>query len=144
MSRYFLIRRNIWNALRKSLEGGLELVAAFVRDEVESVQCRQETSSMMTNILDLIDEELARLQQVRGILSQNTGAASYTAPAKRGRKPATVVKAMPAKAPKKRKLTPEGRARIAEAVKRRWAAAKAVPKGTAAKKAAAKKSEVPF
>jgi hypothetical protein len=64
------------------------------------------------NILKLIDAEIARLQQVRSLLSQ-TRVVSATQ--------TTRAKSNPGK---KRKLTPEGRARIAEAVKRRWAAAK--------------------
>ncbi len=77
----------------------------------------------MTNqtIIDQIDAEIARLQQVRTLLL------GTTIPAKRGRgenqlfalsSPSRSVK-------KKRNLTPEGRARIAAAVKKRWAKQKA-------------------
>jgi hypothetical protein len=67
----------------------------------------------LDSILAELDGEIARLQQARALLSD--------APAKRGpgRPPTSDA------APKKRRnLTPEGRARIAEAVKRRWAKAK--------------------
>lgn len=62
-------------------------------------------------ILKQIDSEIATLQSARSLLA-GTGV-------KRGR-PAKVSKGPK----KKRNLTPEGRKRIAEAVKRRWAAQK--------------------
>jgi hypothetical protein len=61
------------------------------------------------DILVEIEAEISRLQQARDLLS------GVTVP-KRG-----AVKGKSASAPKKRKLTPEGRKRIAEAMKRRWA-----------------------
>ena len=61
------------------------------------------------DILAQIDREIAQLQQARALLA-GTGKAAKAAPAA-GRKAAK----------KKRNLTPEGRKRIAEAVKRRWA-----------------------
>jgi hypothetical protein len=64
-------------------------------------------------ILLEIDAEISRLQQARALLSGDT--AKRRGP---GRKKAVVASAA---APKKRKLTPEGRKRIAEAMKRRWA-----------------------
>lgn len=72
-----------------------------------------------------IDDEIARLQQARTLLS---GAAS-PATKKRGR-PAGAVKAVAAGRPvkKKRKLSPQGRARIVAAAKARWAKAKAAAK----------------
>jgi hypothetical protein len=75
----------------------------------------------LKDILSEIDAEIARLQQAKSLL-----AGSGTPAAKRGwpKKSALAVSsAKPAK--KKRNLSPEGRARIAEAVKRRWAAQKA-------------------
>ncbi|MGA9461586.1 MAG: hypothetical protein WBV28_02275, partial [Terracidiphilus sp.] len=54
-----------------------------------------------------IDREIAQLQRARALLN---GGSSSTAAAL-GKKSAR----------KKRRLTPEGRKRIAEAVKRRWA-----------------------
>jgi hypothetical protein len=69
----------------------------------------------LTGILAEIDQEIARLTQARGLLSDGTVVKHWP-----GRpKPLTaVVKA----AKKKRNLTPEGRKRIQEAVIRRWAA----------------------
>jgi hypothetical protein len=81
-----------------------------------------------------IDAEIAKLQGIKATLSGLSTAATVSGPAKSGRrgrpkgsknsaKPATAAKAAkvakPAKA--KRKLSPEGRKRIAEAMKRRWA-----------------------
>jgi hypothetical protein len=69
----------------------------------------------VSEILDQIDREIAQLQQARKLLA---GKAASTP--KRGAPVAAAAK--PAKKrKKKRNLTPEGRKRIAEAVKRRWA-----------------------
>jgi hypothetical protein len=72
----------------------------------------------IANLLPLIDAEIATLKQARALLS------TADAPAKRkpGR-PAKPIQKM------KRKLTPEGRARIAAAVKARWAKQKKAAKG---------------
>lgn len=64
----------------------------------------------VSEILAQIDREIAQLQQARALLSG-------TRAAKTGKAGSA---ARPAKK-KKRNLTPEGRRRIAEAVKRRWA-----------------------
>ena len=64
----------------------------------------------ISEILAQIDQEIAALQHARAVL---TGGVPPTG------SPAGVRKAF--KQPKKRRLTPEGRKRIAEAVKRRWA-----------------------
>ena len=75
-------------------------------------------------ILATIDHEITQLQRARALLS---GGAAPSAKKTGGRpKKATAAVAPLAKpARKKRKLTPEGRKRIAEAVKKRWAAQKA-------------------
>jgi hypothetical protein len=62
-----------------------------------------------TEIIQTIDAEIARLEQARAVLN------GHTAPAKRGRPKATAM----AKPPR-RKISPEGRARIAAAQKARW------------------------
>ncbi len=67
----------------------------------------------VTEILAQIDREIAQLQQARALLS---GSAQ---PARRYASAASPAGKKAAK--KKRNLTPEGRKRIAEAVKRRWA-----------------------
>jgi len=79
--------------------------------------------------MELIDEEIMRLREARALLA----AAAATAP-RRGRPKKQVADpglSKPVK--KKRRLSPEGRARIAEAVKRRWARwkSKARPNETA-------------
>jgi hypothetical protein len=66
----------------------------------------------VSEILAQIDREIAQLQQARALLGGG--------PVKTPKKTAAVPAAKkPVK--KKRNLTPEGRKRIAEAVKRRWA-----------------------
>ena len=76
------------------------------------------------DILAELDREIARLQQARTLLGGE-------AVKKRGpnKKKAAVAKP----APKKRKLTPEGRKRIAEAMKRRWAERKKLAAAKVAK-----------
>jgi hypothetical protein len=68
----------------------------------------------VSEILAQIDREIAQLQHARSLLGG--GAAAKT---KRG--PGRPPKKTAVKKKKKRNLTPEGRRRIAEAVKRRWA-----------------------
>ena len=62
-------------------------------------------------ILAEIDREIAQLQQARTLLAGAVAQTGKTAVSIAARKPRK----------KKRNLTPEGRKRIAEAVKRRWA-----------------------
>lgn len=66
-----------------------------------------------------IDEEISRLQQARALL---TGEATKRGP---GRPKASATISKPAKAAKvgkrKRRLSPEGRKRIADAMRKRWA-----------------------
>jgi len=81
----------------------------------------------IAEILATVDREIALLQQVRTLLG-----GSATAAKKRAGRPRKVAPAAlkPAKM-KKRRLTPEGRRKIAEAVKRRWAAQKKAAAATA-------------
>lgn len=76
----------------------------------------------VSDILASIDRDIAQLQQARAVLTGETSPAARKAPG-RPRKAAAIPAAKPGKA-KKRNLSPEGRKRIAEAVKRRWAAQK--------------------
>jgi hypothetical protein len=71
----------------------------------------------LTGILTEIDQEIARLTQARALLSDGTVVKRVP-----GRPKATTAEAIPTK--KTRNLSPEGRKRIAEAVRRRWAAQK--------------------
>jgi hypothetical protein len=78
----------------------------------------------LSEILAMIDREIAQLQNARALLT-SAGAPVAKKKAGRPRKVAEAVwpeTAKPVK--KKRNLSPEGRKRIAEAVKRRWAAQK--------------------
>jgi hypothetical protein len=70
----------------------------------------------VSEILIQIDREIAQLQKARALLAGGAAAAvpQKAAATPTARKPAS-------KGKKKRHLTPEGRKRIAEAVKRRWA-----------------------
>jgi hypothetical protein len=86
----------------------------------------------VTEILVQIDRDLALLNQARALLTGNTvvAASQKKAAAHSAKKPATKKTAAKQPAKKTRNLSPEGRKRIAEAVKRRWAAqkkAKAAP-----------------
>jgi len=74
------------------------------------------------DILAAIDDEIAMLIRARGLLSGKiVRPAAVKLSAAKAHKAAPPVK-------EKRKLTPEGRARIAEAVKKRWAAQKKAAK----------------
>ena len=77
-------------------------------------------------IVSALDEELARLRQVRDLLAGSSMDSPNGAPEKRrrGRPPkSAAVAAKPVV--KKRMLSDEARKRIADAQKRRWAAQKA-------------------
>ena len=70
-------------------------------------------------IIAHIDAQIAKLQQARALLA---GADVVAAVRRPGRpKGSKNTSAVAAPAAKKRKLSPEGRKRIAEAMKRRWA-----------------------
>jgi hypothetical protein len=77
----------------------------------------------VTRIISEIDAQIQKLQQARALLAE----ASQPVRAGRGRpkgstKSATTTSAAASTAGKrKRKLTPEGRKRIADAMKKRWA-----------------------
>ena len=105
--------------------------SAFVT--LEGARRRADIISAMAikDILALLDSEIASLKEARQLLKADSTASS--APRKAGR-PRKAEKALltavmtTAKTKKKRNLSPEGRARIAEAVKRRWAAQKKAAK----------------
>jgi hypothetical protein len=77
----------------------------------------------LKEILALIDAEIASLEQAKSLLSHSAGLTDSPVRRKPGR-PAKSASAVAPAGKKKRNLSPEGRARIAEAVKRRWAAQK--------------------
>jgi hypothetical protein len=78
----------------------------------------------VSRILSEIDAEIARLQQARSALTGIAG--SGTVAARRGRPKGSANKT---KAKRKRNLSPEGRKRIADAMKRRWAERRAATSG---------------
>jgi hypothetical protein len=74
----------------------------------------------VAKLLTEIDAEIERLQQARAtIAGLNLGSSSVVAKPKRGRPKGSTN--APKAAKRKRNLSPEGRKRIAEAMKRRWA-----------------------
>lgn len=74
------------------------------------------------NILTEIDAEITRLKQARALLA-NLGSTTKEAAVMQTKAPAKV------KAAKKRVLSPEARAKIAAAQRKRWAKQKAKAKG---------------
>lgn len=74
----------------------------------------------VSKILSEIDAEISRLQQARAALVTISGG-SVVAGRRRGRPKGSKNVATAAPAKRKRNLSPEGRKRIAEAMKRRWA-----------------------
>jgi hypothetical protein len=66
-------------------------------------------------ILQTIDAEIARLERARALLN------GHTAPVKRGRRP---IGSNTTTKPRRRQISAEGRARIADAQRARWARAK--------------------
>lgn len=77
----------------------------------------------VTQILSAIDAEISRLQQARDAVAALDGASPV--PARRPGRPkgtkSTAAAGSEAPQKRKRNLTPEGRKRIQEAMKRRWA-----------------------
>lgn len=69
----------------------------------------------VTRIIAEIDAQIQKLQQARALLAD----ASQPARSNRGRPKGSSKAAAPRQ--KKRKLSPEGRKRIADAMKKRWA-----------------------
>ena len=76
----------------------------------------------VTQILSAIDSEISRLQQARQAVAALDGASPVPA-RRRGRPKSTPTPTVASAEPRKRKrnLSPEGRKRIQEAMKRRWA-----------------------
>ena len=98
----------------------------------------------VSKIVAEIDAKIASLQQARAVLVDLDESALVSKP-RRGRPKGTTkgtkIVAAAKPATRKRNLSPEGRKRIADAMKRRWAERrKEAPK--AAKKVAAKKEAV--
>jgi hypothetical protein len=74
----------------------------------------------VSRIISEIDAQISKLQQARALLAGTTAAAVRTGPGRpKGSKNTAAAPAT--KSPRKRKLSPEGRKRIADAMKKRWA-----------------------
>ena len=85
----------------------------------------------LKDVIAQIDAEITRLRQAKSLLAAS-GSSSVLPTVRRGRpKKDAEVADLPKPVKKKRNLSPEGRARIAEAVKRRWALQKGKQKGKA-------------
>jgi hypothetical protein len=83
------------------------------------------------DVLALLDAEIATLKEARQLLKADSAWSAAPRKAGRPRKAENdllTAVTTTAKTKKKRNLSPEGRARIAEAVKRRWAAQKKAAK----------------
>ena len=110
--------------LRLTVRGGGKRKLAVGRVARQSYN----SGMALRELLSLIDAEIARFTQARALLA--AGSAVTVAPRKAGRPP-KVVASSPKAAPRKKKkrvISPEGRARISEAVKKRWAAQKKAAK----------------
>jgi hypothetical protein len=74
----------------------------------------------VSRIIAEIDAQILKLQQARTLLAGTTASNARTGPGRpKGSK--NTAAATPVTAPRKRKLSPEGRKRIADAMKKRWA-----------------------
>jgi hypothetical protein len=89
---------------------------------MESIVCGK--LLRMTGLIALIDAEIATLQQARSLIAAATPAIGKRKPGRPAKAPAAPV----SKPKQKRKMSPEGRARLVAAVKARWAAQKKAAK----------------
>lgn len=78
----------------------------------------------IAEILASIDREIFTLQRARTLIAAGAGASRKRGRPRKAQADLTAVLNQPAKKRKKRKLTPEGRKRIAEAQKLRWDASR--------------------
>ncbi len=75
----------------------------------------------VSNIIAEIDVQIQKLQQARNLLAGSEEAPRRGPGRPKGSTKAAVATAATPTGERKRKLSPEGRKRIAEAMKRRWA-----------------------
>jgi hypothetical protein len=75
----------------------------------------------VSRIISEIDAQISRLQQARTLLAGTAAPAVRTGPGRPKGKKTAEAKAPGGKPAKKRKLSAEGRKRIADAMKKRWA-----------------------
>ena len=93
---------------------------------------------MVKDILAAIDNEIARLEQAKALLSAS-GAVSVRRKPGRPAKAATVVTPKVQRTRKRGKMSAEGRERVRQAQIKRWAALKAYMNATVAPRPKAKK-----
>jgi hypothetical protein len=75
----------------------------------------------VSRIIAEIDGQIAKLQQARALLAGGAGAPRVGRGRPKGSKNTATAKEASATGTRKRKLSPEGRKRIADAMKKRWA-----------------------
>lgn len=77
----------------------------------------------VSRIIAEIDAQISKLQQARALLAGTIQQSAHKGPGRpKGKVRKAAAHAAPkATAPRKRKLSPEGRKRIADAMKKRWA-----------------------
>ncbi len=75
----------------------------------------------VSRIVAEIDAQISKLQQARALLAGTPVARTGPGRPKGSKNSAAPVATPPTKTPRKRKLSPEGRKRIADAMKKRWA-----------------------
>ena len=86
----------------------------------------------VSRIISEIDAQISKLQQARELLSGTVTTSSKGPGRPKGSKNAKA--AAKTAAPSKRRLSPEGRKRIADAMKRRWAERRAATSKSSSKK----------
>jgi hypothetical protein len=119
-----IFRRSSGGAMERRAEREPGLPPIQIREDAWIVLCLYWSPMALNSILFQIDAEIARLQQARSLLVASE-ISSIPRKAGPGRPKKDVSASLPSKTiKKKRNLSPEGRARIAEAVRRRWAAQK--------------------
>jgi hypothetical protein len=75
----------------------------------------------VNRIIAEIDAQISKLQQARALLAGTTTTSAARTGRGRPKGSKNSVSAASATTPRKRKLSPEGRKRIADAMKKRWA-----------------------
>jgi len=75
----------------------------------------------VSRIISEIDAQISKLQQARALLAGTVIPATHNGPGRPKGSKKAAAKKPPATSRKKRKLSPEGRKRIADAMKKRWA-----------------------
>jgi hypothetical protein len=75
----------------------------------------------VSRIIAEIDEQISKLQQARALLSGTASTTNRTGPGRPKGSKNTAIATSATPSTRKRKLSPEGRKRIADAMKKRWA-----------------------